>query len=272
MDKRLIVVLAVLAGIAPLAAAGGRKDAAPDLWGALARAKADYRWVDLTLELGPDTPHWHGFGALEAKPLYTFEETGVFLSYQYTLPGQYGTHVDLPAHFDPHGRPANEYGVQELAFPLVVIDKSEAVAANANYVLSKRDVLEFEARYGAIPEGALVAFRSGWSARPPSDYENPDEAGASRYPGWGLDALRYLVEERNIAAVGHETPDTDSALTGRTAGFVGEDYVLDSGRLTIELLANLDRVPPTGAIAFAVFPKLKGGTGFTSRVFAIAPR
>ncbi|MDR0760558.1 MAG: hypothetical protein LBF74_10695, partial [Treponema sp.] len=70
---------------------------------------------------------------------------------------------------------------------------------------------------------------------------------------------------------GHETPDTDSAVTGAALGFMGEDYVLDHGNLNVELLKNLDQVPTVGVIVFDAFPRIKGGTGFTSRVFAIAP-
>jgi kynurenine formamidase len=253
--------------------AGGKKEQPNELWEELTRLKSRYKWVDLSLELSPETPHWHGFDPLSVKPLYTFENTdGVFLAYQYTLSGQYGTHTDFPGHFNPGGRLADSYGVEELAYPLVVIDKSAAVAANPDYALTKEDILEFETIHGPIPAGSFVAFRSDWSKRGPADYENKDAAGNSHYPGWDIEALKYLVETRNVAAVGHETPDTDSAVTGSTVGFIGEDYVLDQGKLNVELLNNLDQAPPAGAIVFVTFPKLKGGTGFTSRVFAIAPK
>jgi kynurenine formamidase len=272
VKKFLLFAVFALTG-AGLLFAGGKKESSKELWNELARLKSQYKWVDLSFELSPETPHWYGFDALAIKPLYTFENTdGVFLAYQYTLSGQYGTHTDFPGHFDPAGRLADSYGVQELAYPLVVIDKSAAAAANPDYVLTKEDILEFEKAHGPIPAGAFVAFRSDWSKRGPADYENKDAAGNSHYPGWDLEALKYLVGERDVAVVGHETPDTDSAVTGNTVGFVGEDYVLDSGKLNVELLKNLNEVPPVGAIVFVTFPKLKDGTGFTSRVFAIAPK
>ncbi|MDR2798362.1 MAG: cyclase family protein, partial [Treponema sp.] len=145
------------------------------LWEELAKLKSDYKWVDLSFEVSPETPHWYGFDPLSVKPLYTFEDTdGVFLAYQYTLSGQYGTHTDFPGHFDPNGRLTHEYGVEELAYPLVVIDKSAAVAANADYTLSKQDILDWEQQYEPIPEGSFVAFRSDWSKHSPGDYENKD--------------------------------------------------------------------------------------------------
>jgi kynurenine formamidase len=36
-------------------------------------------------------------------------------------------------------------------------------------------------------------------------------------------------------------------------------------------MANLDKVPPTGALIVASFPKLKDGSGFPARCFAILP-
>jgi kynurenine formamidase len=243
------------------------------LWNELARWKAEYRWVDLSFELSPDTPHWHGFDPLGVKALYTFEGTGnVFQSFQYTIPGQYGTHTDFPRHFDPKGRFAHEFGVQDMAYPLAVIDKSAAVAADADYRLTKRDVLDWEAAYGRVPAGAFVAFRSDWSKRAAAAYDNSDADGNAHYPGWDLGALKYLLDERGAAAIGHETPDTDSAAGAADSGMICEDFVLKRGRLNVELMANLDQVPPVGAIVFVAFPNVKDGVGFNSRVFAVAPK
>ena len=244
-----------------------------ELWELLASLKSGRRWLDLSLELSPQTPHWQGFKPLDVKPLYTFENTdGVFCVNQYTVSGQYGTHIDFPGHFDPRGRLAHEYGVQDMAYPLVVIDKSAEVNANPDYELSRQDVLEFEKTNGPVPEGSFVVFRSDWSKRAAEDYENKDAEGNSHFPGWSLEALKYLIEERNVAVIGHETPDTDSARSGGKLGMVCEDYVLKQGKLNVELLRGLDQAPALGAVAFITFPNVRDGVGFPSRVFAIAPK
>ncbi|MDR3356152.1 MAG: cyclase family protein [Spirochaetaceae bacterium] len=244
-----------------------------ELWELLDGLKSRYNWVDLSFELSPQTPHWQGFSPMDVKPLYTFENTdGVFCANQYTLSGQYGTHIDFPGHFDPKGRLAHEYGVRDMAYPLVVIDKSAEVRANPDYELSRADVLEFEKVNGPVPAGSFAVFRSDWSMRKAEEYENKDAEGHAHFPGWNIEALKYLVEERNVAVIGHETPDTDSARSGDALGMVGEDYVLKQGRLNVELLRGLDRVPAVGALAFITFPNLKDGVGFSSRVFAIAPK
>jgi kynurenine formamidase len=38
---------------------------------------------------------------------------------------------------------------------------------------------------------------------------NRDENGIAHYPGWSLEVLKYLYEERKITASGHEPTDTD---------------------------------------------------------------
>ena len=78
-----------------------------------------------------------------------------------------------------------------------------------------------------------------------------------------------MVEERNISAIGHETTDTDPAVIAERYGFPAETYLLDKQRFQIEVLMNLDQVPPTGSLIVCGFPRIKGGTGFTARCYAV---
>lgn len=195
--------------------------------------------------------------------------------YETTVVGQYGTHVDIPVHFDPNGRTQEQIRIDEMVYPLCVIDKSEACRENPDYQLTVADVEAWEASYGQIPEGAFVAFRSDWYKRDAANFDNNDETGKPHYPGWALDTLKFLVEERHIGAIGHETADTDPAVVTSAPGqypFPGEQYILMQDRIQIEVMAHLDEVPAAGAIIFCTFPKLKGGTGFSARCFALVAK
>ena len=77
------------------------------------------------------------------------------------------------------------------------------------------------------------------------------------------------MEKRNVTAIGHETSDTDPPAISSKLGYVGETYILDQQRYQIELLRNLDQLPPTGALIVCGFPKVVDGAGFTARCFAI---
>ncbi|MEH7238681.1 cyclase family protein [Bacillus sp. JJ1562] len=229
-------------------------------------------WVDLTHTFGPDSPHFSAFQDAEFKTLFTHEDG--FFAQSFTFPGQYGTHIDAPIHFVPNQRYLEDLELKELALPLVVIDKSKEAEKNHDLSLSVDDILKFEEEHGKIEAGTFVALRTDWSKRWPNKeaFENKDSDGNSHAPGWGIEALKFLFEERNIKAVGHETFDTDAAIDFRKNGsLIGEYYVLEQDTFQIELLTNLDKVPAKGAVIFNICPKPEKGSGFPVRSFAILP-
>ena len=96
------------------------------------------------------------------------------------------------------------------------------------------------------------------------------EDGSENFPGWFMEALRYIYEERNAAANGHETLDTDaSAEAAKAEDLACERYVLAQGKLQVEVLTNLDQVPPAGAVVIVAWPRIEGATGLPVRVWAI---
>ncbi len=236
------------------------------------------RMVDLTHAFAPGIPHWPGFPDEQRETLYAFEKGGGslgagFFTERFSHVGQWGTHVDPPAHFAQGSRTVDQIDLQEMILPLVVIDAHEEAAANADYTLTLERVKKWEEAHGRIPEGSFVALRTDWSKRWPEmeKMENKDAAGVAHFPGWSLEALRYLYEESKITASGHETTDTDPGSATSKGDYALETYVLGTNHYQIELLTNLDRVPESGAIVFATFPKPQGGSGVPARVFAIIP-
>ena len=51
-----------------------------------------------------------------------------------------------------------------------------------------------------------------------------------------------------------------------------ERYVLSSGKVQIEVLDNLDKVAPAGALLIASWPRIEGATGLPARVVDITPK
>ena len=196
-----------------------------------------------------------------------------FFAQRYSLVGQWGTHCDPPAHFAEGKRTIDQIDVTEMILPLVVIDVHEQAEKNPDYIIRMTDVRGWEQRHGPIPEGGFVAMRTDWSKRWPdaAAMRNEDEDGVAHYPGWSLDVLKYLYEERKITASGHETTDTDPGVATSKGDYSLETYLLGTDHYQIELLTNLDKVPEAGAIVIVTFPKPKGGSGFPARVFAVLP-
>lgn len=249
----------------------------PPLLEALARLRGG-RFVDLTHPFGPGIPHWKGLPDMEVESLYGHDPgvgsmgSGFFIQ-RYRLAGNWGTHVDSPAHFVKGLRTVDQIDVREMVLPLVVLDVHEAVRTNPDYTPTMDDVRAWEKRHGAIPAGAFVALRTDWSRRwpDPDAFRNLDANGVSHTPGWSLEVLKYLYEVRKITASGHETIDTDPGSATSKGDYGLEAYVLGRNAYQIELLANLDQTPEFGAVAVATFPRPLGGSGFPARVFAIAP-
>lgn len=244
------------------------------LWKALEEAKG-YKWVDLTHSLNNDSPYWSGIprGSVElGKVVWDWGKPELECLIQtFKFPGQFGTHIDFPGHFVKDRALSEEFGVESLVFPLCVIDISDK-AADTEYAVTVDDIKAWEAEYGSIPKGAFVALRTDWYKKWP-DMDaicGLDAEGGEHAPGWSLDALKYIYEVRDAAANGHETLDTDASYLAVEADDLAcERYVLDQGKVQVEVMANLDKVAPAGAVILVSFPRIEGATGLPARVWAI---
>jgi kynurenine formamidase len=271
MSKSIAGVCLLLTGLVVGSVSKAPADAPPRLMDAYATIHA-HRFVDLTHAFAPGIAHWPGFPNETVRTLFTYKKDG-FLAQQFCHVGQWGTHVDAPAHFAPGGKTVDEIDPKEMFLPLVVLDAHEKVAHNPDYVITMGDVRAWEAVHGAIPLGAFVAMRTDWSKRWPSEtaMENKDRNGVAHYPGWSMSVLHYLYLNRHAVATGHETTDTDPGTAASRGDYSLESWILHHGHYQIEMLANLDQVPESGSLAIVTFPKPRGGSGFPARVVAIVP-
>jgi kynurenine formamidase len=234
------------------------------------RIIASKQFVDLTHSFSPLTPVWKGFGpatfSLAADPEtgqpYTIERNH-FRATFYSLVGQYGTHVDPPAHFDPNGVTMDALPIKQMILPLVVFDITPLLKRNPNHALTVDDIRLWERAHGQVPPGVFAALRTDMY----KDWDtNPERFKRTPFPAWSLEAIRFLYEQRGIVANGHESMDTDTSDDLKS-----ETWLLTHGHWQIEVMANLDRVPATGALIVVSWPKPKQGLGFPARAFAILP-
>lgn len=246
------------------------------LWDTLTKVK-QLRWIELSHPLSNDSPYWSGIpeGAVDlCKTVYDWGQPMLDCLIQtFKFPGQFGTHIDFPGHFVKEAPLSEHYGVKDMVFPLCVVDVTAKVAEDPCYAVTAADLQAYEAQYGAIPDGAFVALRTDWSKRWPDmdALSGTASDGSENFPGWSMEALRYIYETRNAAANGHEALDTDASAEAAKAGDLAcERYVLAKGKLQIEVLCNLDQVPPAGAVLLAACPNIVGATGLPVRVWAIA--
>jgi kynurenine formamidase len=227
-------------------------------------------FVDLTHSFSPTTPVWSGFGQAKMTPMtdpkthepYTVAKDGFRATY-YEMVGQYGTHVDPPAHFSDTGRTMDLIPPKDMLLKLVVFDITPLLGADPNHALSIDDIKAWEKKNGRVPKGAFAALRTDMS----KDWiTNPERFKREPFPAWSLAAVKFLVEQRGVTAIGHEALDSDTTEKMDT-----ETYILSSGHYQIEGMAHLDKVPPKGALIFVTWPKVKDGLGFPARAIAILP-
>lgn len=233
------------------------------------RVIAAKKFVDLTHAFGPDTPVWSGFGQARMSPAadpktkkpYTLKDDG-FRTTFYEMVGQYGTHVDPPAHFAEGGITMDEIPLKDMILPLIVLDGTPYLAKEPNHAFSVADLMAWEKKHGRVPRGAFVALRTDMY----KDFDNPERFKRAPFPAWAFETIKFLYEQRGVTATGHESLDTDV-----TDKMESETYLLQKGHYQIEVMANLDKVPAKGALIVVSWPKVKKGLGFPARAFAILP-
>jgi kynurenine formamidase len=262
-------VLVSLAALAFCGLQGTSASAQGDLDRAY-RVIASKKFVDLTQSFDATTPVWSGFGQATMTPAadpqtrapYTIAKDG-FRATFYQMVGQYGTHVDPPAHFAENGITMDEIPLKQMILPLVVLDGTPHLAKDPNHAFSVADLLAWEKKHGRVPRGAFVALRTDMY----KDWDsNPERFKRSPFPAWAFETIKFLYEQRGVTATGHESMDTDT-----TDKMESETYLLQRSHYQIEVMANLDKVPPKGALIVVTWPKVRKGLGFPARAFAILP-
>ncbi len=182
-----------------------------------------------------------------------------------------GTHLDAPIHFYEGRDTADRIPLDRLAGAAVVIDVSQAAAADADYQLSAGDIRTWEQLHGAIRPGEIVLVRTGFAARWPDAerYLGTARKGAEavpllHFPGIGPDAARLLVE-REIAAVGLDTASVDH---GQSTDYMSHRILYEANIPGFENVADLSGLPARGAFVVALPMKIGGGSGAPLRIVA----
>jgi kynurenine formamidase len=234
-----------------------------------------YELVDLSHSYSAATLYWPTSpSAFELKPIHVGPTpAGFFYSaYTFATPEHGGTHLDAPVHFDAKGISVERIPLDRLVGPAVVLDVSAKAAADPDYRLTLADIEAFEADHGSIAPGTIVLLRTGWSARwgDRKAYfgdDTPNDATKLHFPGYGVEG-RLLVEERQVAALGVDSPSVDY---GPSQDFPVHRLGAPRGVPNFENLTGLERVPPRGATLFALPMKIEGGSGAPLRAVALVP-
>lgn len=223
--------------------------------------------LDLTHVLGTQFPLFPGAAPFRIQQAVSHDKDGYYGNIL-TYWEHSGTHMDAPVHFAPNGLFVDQLKVENLVVPAVVINITEKARRDPDAVVTPDDIRAWERRYGRIPDNAAVLMASGWGARAGSveAFRNTDSSGVMHFPGFGKEAIDFLLTERRISGIGVDTLSLDH---GPSTTFAVHYTLLPTNRWGLENLANLEAIPPSGATLFVGAPKIAAGSGGPTRVIAV---
>ena len=239
--------------------------------------------IDLSQPLHPGTPVIELPPPFAASPgvsietISKYDDDGPAWYWNTIRMGEHtGTHFDAPIHWvtgkDLPDNACDTIPPQRFVGPACVIDVSDEVARDDDFLLEPEHVTSWESTHGRIPPGAWVLMHTGWSRRTdPASFRNARDDGPHS-PGPSTAAVELLANERDVLGFGVETIGTDAGQAGGfDPPFPCHTIMHGAGKLGLASLCNLDRLPPTGSILVAAPLKLVGGSGSPVRALALVP-
>lgn len=231
--------------------------------------------IDLTYTFDSTTICWPGEGHFE----HTFEAHGAtpqnhfYSAASYAAPEHLGTHADAPIHYSRDGLALDQVPLASCVGPAAVVDFSDRAAKDRNATLSVEDLERYETAYGRIPDGAIVVARSGWGrywpdAKTYMGTDKPGDVAGLRFPGFSAEAVNWMLQNRNVAAIAIDTASMDPGIS---TDYPVHRAWLGADKPGFENPANADKLPPKGATIFCIPMKIGKGTGGPTRCFAVLP-
>ncbi|MDT0681626.1 cyclase family protein [Roseicyclus sp. F158] len=242
----------------------------------------EIRVVDLSGTLGPKTPllklppdFAKNTPPVEIHKISEYDEDGPFFAWNWLKLGEHsGTHFDAPHHWitgkDYEEGYTDSLDIQRVVAPVNVIDCSKESEADHDFLLTPEFVKKWEAENGEIGEGEWVVMRSDWDRRAGDEdaYLNADENGPHS-PGPTPECVEYLLSKK-IVGWGTQCIGTDAGKAGEMdPPYPAHNFLHRDNCFGLASLANLDKLPPKGAILIAAPLKIENGTGSPIRALAI---
>ncbi|PMX24875.1 MULTISPECIES: cyclase family protein [Pseudomonas] len=224
--------------------------------------------VSLSHPISRRIPLWPGDPPVVFEDVASLDKDGYFLR-RFSLGEHSATHMNAPNSFYAGGMGIDGYQPEDLVRPAVVIDVHGKTRSNPDYEISPQDIEAWERQHGLIEPGSVVLMYTGWQHlwNDPIAFFGQDAQG-SHFPGIGEAAIRFLLEQRQIAGVGIDTHGVDP---GQSTAFATNHAVLAGNGIVLECLTHLDRLPDKGATLVIGVLGLEGGSGSPASVMAFIP-
>jgi kynurenine formamidase len=235
------------------------------------------RIVDLTHSFGAETIVWPTEQDFKLIAQHAEDTPGgyYYASNRMEMPEHGGTHIDAPIHFSRGKQTLDQIPIEHLIGTGVRIDVTEQCSRDRDYRVAVSDFERWEAEHGRIPNGAIVLLNTGFARFWPdrksylgTELRGQEGVRALQFPGLHPEAAAWLVDERQVKAVGIDTASIDY---GQSTNFETHVALLSQNVLVFENLANLEDLPVRGFDIIALPMKIAGGTGGPLRIVAVVP-
>ncbi len=234
--------------------------------------------LDMTYPYDESTIYWPNANPFVLKKGdWGINEQGWwYASNEYSAAEHGGTHADAPIHFAEGGRTMDQIPLEEWIGPAVKIDVVAKCNKNRDYLLTVEDITDWESAHGNIPDHAWVIMYTGIGTKHYPDKEKvlgtdktgPEAIPFLSFPGFSPESVEFLIRERNITGIALDTPSIDF---GKSEAFKVHRILFAANKLALENIANLNKLPSSGATLFVMPMFIKDGTGAPARVFALLP-
>ena len=233
------------------------------------------RWIDLSYSFSDSTLYWPnnptGF-QLDIQSNGITPAGFFYSSNAFCTPEHGGTHLDAPVHFAQGKETVDQIPLENLTGHVVVIDVSDRALKNRDYLVSIKDVQDWEKKNDTITPRTIVLFRTGYGEYypDPNKYFGTSIKGAEaipllHFPGIDPAVAEWLATQRKIKAIGLDSPSIDY---GQSKDFKTHQVLLAKNIPAFENVANLTQLPVKGAYVVALPMKIKNGSGAPLRIIA----
>lgn len=230
--------------------------------------------IDLTHPFNEKTIYWPTAKGFELeKRGWGFTKKGYFYASNiFKTPEHGGTHMDAPIHFAKGKWTVDQIPVERLTGEAAVIDLRSKIKDNANYLISKNDIVYWEQKNEELGSSHIVLFNTGWARfwgnkKKYLGTDKFEDVENLHFPGLSQEAAEYLVSKK-VKGVGLDTPSLDY---GQSKDFWAHRIILEANIYGLENVANLDRLPSKGSTLYVAPMKIEQGTGAPTRILAVLP-
>ncbi|XP_015781754.1 uncharacterized protein LOC107359728 [Tetranychus urticae] len=230
--------------------------------------------LDLTYPVNNITLDWAGdkFTMNITSGLAKIDNT----SYWYQIdtfwtPTHLGTHLDAPCHFGK-----DKWGVSDIPIerlyqrPGYLMDISNKVGSNNNYVVTGDDVSDWIEAIGDLKPGAVILIRTGWSKHWPNRqryFGIKNVGGSFNFPGISTDAVKMLIKRGvDLYGIGIEGPSVDN---GPSKDFSTHSLLSEHNIYGLENIGPaIKQLPKKGFLITSLPIKIDAASGSPVRIVA----